>query len=138
MLLVHQWGVATRATIAALVSLITILNPSYFGIRITTGKYIRVKSCYIVAVVLYMYIRLHGEPTKIHRVKARLKNSLMKTTITMKRDKECKGSVRFATADEKAHVTNKQPFNLKSVYARSHQSSAGEPQRSDHAEHERR
>lgn len=27
-------------------------------------------------------------------------------TVTLKRDKECKGSVRFATDDEKAPVTN--------------------------------
>lgn len=30
----------------------------------------------------------------------------MKTTITLKRDKECKGSVRFATEDDKAPVSN--------------------------------
>lgn len=30
----------------------------------------------------------------------------MKTEIKMKRDKECKGSVRFATEDPKAAVTN--------------------------------
>lgn len=31
---------------------------------------------------------------------------MKKTEIKMKRDKDCKGSVRFATTDEKAPVTN--------------------------------
>lgn len=30
----------------------------------------------------------------------------MKAVVTLKRDKECKGSVRFATDDEKQPVTN--------------------------------
>lgn len=30
----------------------------------------------------------------------------MKVTIEMQREKECKGSVRFSTPDEKAPVTN--------------------------------
>lgn len=35
------------------------------------------------------------------------KGNMNKTvTIELKRDKECRGSVRFATADDKAPVTN--------------------------------
>ena len=45
-------------------------------------------------------------PTPPPETETQQKDQIMPVKVTLKRDKECKGSVRFATDDEKAPVTN--------------------------------